>query len=81
MYLEIVTPDVKAFEGEITGVKVPGVDGSFEILNNHASIISTLEKGEVRVQGKGIEKTFTIDSGIVEMLDNKIVILAETILN
>ena len=82
MYLEIVTPDVKAFEGEVTAVKVPGADGTFEMLNKHANIISTLVNGEVRVKMAGNEtKFFNIEGGVVEMLDNKIVILAEAIHN
>ncbi len=46
MYLEIITPDKKVFEGEVTGAKFPGTQGSFEVLNNHAPLISTLENGE-----------------------------------
>jgi F-type H+-transporting ATPase subunit epsilon len=45
MYLEIITPDQKVFEGEITGVRVPGVKGSFEVLKDHAALVSPLEKG------------------------------------
>ncbi len=79
MYLEIVTPDTKAFEGEVSAVKVPGSDGQFEMLEKHANIISTLENGEVRVKIGKEEKLFHIEGGIVEMLDNKVVILAEAI--
>ena len=55
MTLEILTPDKKVYEGEVTSVTVPGTAGSFEILNNHAPIISTLEDGKViiRTGGKG----------------------------
>ena len=45
MILEIITPEKKAFEGEVTSVKFPGISGGFEILNNHAPIISALGKG------------------------------------
>ena len=49
MLLEIITPETKLFEGEINSVKVPGKDGEFGILNNHAPIISTLTKGSIEV--------------------------------
>ncbi len=80
MYLEIITPDQKVFAGEVTGVKVPGENGSFEMLNGHAAIISTLVNGPVRVNvsGGGTE-VFNIEGGTVEMLDNKIVVLAESV--
>ena len=47
MLLEIITPESKLFTGEITSIKLPGMDGEFEILNNHAPIISTLSKGVI----------------------------------
>ena len=47
MYLEIVTPDKKVFEGEVLSVSFPGTDGSFQVLNNHAPLVSTLAKGTV----------------------------------
>jgi F-type H+-transporting ATPase subunit epsilon len=49
MILEIITPEKSLFTGEVTSVKFPGMNGEFEILNNHAPIISTLGKGEIRV--------------------------------
>ncbi|NLR93095.1 MULTISPECIES: F0F1 ATP synthase subunit epsilon [Flammeovirga] len=79
MFVELLTPDKKYFEGEATGVKVPGINGEFEMLDRHANIISSLAKGDVRI-AKGNEVTsFTIDGGTVEMLDNKLVILAEAV--
>ena len=78
MYLEIITPDNKAFEGEVTGVKVPGEAGTFEMLNNHAAIISTLVSGQVRVSRGKDHKFFQIDGGILEMQNNKAIILAES---
>lgn len=81
MHLEIITPDLKAFEGEVTAVKVPGTDGTFEMLNRHANIISTLVNGEVTLTTatNNESKVFNIEGGVVEMLDNKVVILAEAI--
>jgi len=78
MFLEIITPDKKIFEGEVSVAQFPGTTGSFEILNDHAPIISTLAKGKIKVVD--IEKktqTFEIKSGVVEVLKNKIIVLAE----
>lgn len=78
MILEIITPEKQLFNGEVTSVKFPGSNGGFEILNNHAPIISTLTKGEIKVttSNKDIQK-FDINSGVIEMVDNKIIVLAE----
>lgn len=79
MNLEILTPDKKIYEGEVTAVTVPGTLGSFQILRDHAPIISALEDGEVKVKsGKG-EEIFNIKGGVVEVLNNKIIVLAEAI--
>jgi len=80
MYLEILTPDQKVFSGDITSVQVPGTSGRFEVLTNHAPIISTLEKGDVTIRLAKEEKIFTIDGGVVEVLHDKVVVLAEAIL-
>ncbi len=77
MTLEILTPDKKVFEGEVTAVTVPGVMGSFQILRDHAPIISTLEDGPVIIKSKTGEETFIINGGVVEVLKNKIIVLAE----
>lgn len=77
MTLEILTPDKKIFEGEVTSVTVPGTLGSFQILKDHAPIISTLEDGPVIIKNKTEEQTFNIKGGVVEVLKNKIVVLAE----
>jgi len=81
MYLEIITPDKRVFEGDITSVKVPGTLGSFEILNNHAPIVSSLDKGEVRVKtSKGELLHYQVDGGVVEVLKNKVSLLIEVLL-
>lgn len=79
MNLEILTPDKKVFEGEVTSVTVPGTMGSFEILNHHAPIISTLEDGKLTVRGAGKENIFLIQGGVVEVSNNKVIVLAEGI--
>lgn len=80
MKLEIVTPDEKIYSGDVKLVQVPGADGSFEVLKNHAPIISTLGKGKVRiVEEDDTEKFFEIDKGVLEMNKNKIILLAEKV--
>ncbi len=78
MYLEIITPEKKVYAGDVDAVKLPGADGSFGILNNHAPIIATLKKGTVKVtdNAKKVE-SFEINGGVVEVLNNKIIVLAE----
>ena len=77
MYLEIITPDKKVFEGEVKSVQVPGAKGQFQMLDNHAAIISTLVSGQVKVKSATGEEIFHVKGGVVEMLDNKVIILAE----
>jgi len=78
MILEIVTPDKKIYTGKVKVVQVPGADGSFEVLNNHAPLISTLNKGKVRIiEENDLEKTFDIDKGVIEVNSNKIILLVE----
>jgi len=80
MYLEIVTPDQKVFEGEVTSVTFPGSDGSFQILNSHAPLLSTLKKGTIIYKDKKKEYDVMIDGGVVEVLNNKVIVLAEAII-
>ncbi|WP_443939985.1 ATP synthase F1 subunit epsilon [Pedobacter sp. MW01-1-1] len=79
MNLEILTPDKKVYEGAVTAVTVPGTTGSFQILKDHAPIISTLEDGEVIIKSSKEEERFFIKGGVVEAIHNKIVVLAEGI--
>ena len=78
MTLEIITPEKKLFSGEVNSVKFPGTNGEFEILNNHAPIISTLSNGEIRVITNDKDtKKFNINGGVIEMQNNKIIVLAD----
>jgi len=78
MELEIITPDATLFEGKVSLVQVPGSMGSFAILQYHAPIISTLEKGKIRVEDSGGSvQYFDIEGGVVEVQRNKAIILAE----
>lgn len=80
MRLEIITPDTKIYEGEVKLVQVPGSKGSFQILNNHAPIISTLDPGKVKVIDEDDRTTiFNIGGGVVEVKNNHIMILAESV--
>ena len=78
MKVEIVTPDSVIFTGEnVELVQLPGIDGSFEVLNNHAPLISVLRKGSVKIINKGEknENFFEIKGGVIEVLNNKVLIL------
>lgn len=95
MQLEIITPEMKVFTGEVSAVQLPGIDGQFQVLNNHAPIISALGKGKIKVDlvhnFEADEKTsklielssntkvihVEIKGGVVEMLNNKLIVLAE----
>lgn len=78
MYLEIVTPEKTLFSGDATYVKVPGSEGSFGIKLNHAALISSLRQGTIEVTDENDNvNTYEINGGVVEVLDNNIVILAK----
>jgi len=93
MLLEIVSPEAKLFSGEVSSVSLPGVDGHFQMLNNHAPIVSILQKGLVKItapsfnlskESEGLftkvndqNYTLVINSGTIEMKDNKVIVLAD----
>lgn len=78
MFLEIITPEKKMFEGDVLSVQLPGSKGKFEILNMHAPIISSLTKGNIRVIDKNNKSSnFPIQGGVIEMQNNKIIVLAD----
>tara|TARA_B110000261_G_C12759691_1_gene227974 strand:- start:107 stop:352 length:246 start_codon:yes stop_codon:yes gene_type:complete len=79
MVLEIVTPDSKVFEGEITSITLPGIEGSFQILNNHAPVVSALGIGNLVVVTGNETIEFNLNGGVVEMNNNKVIVLAEAI--
>jgi len=75
--VEILTPEKKLYSGEADLVKVPGTKGSFEILKKHAPLISTLEKGQIRIIDKNDQPVhFDISCGVVEVHKNVVTILA-----
>jgi F-type H+-transporting ATPase subunit epsilon len=78
MKIEIVTPDSTIYEGEVSLAQFPGLDGSFEVLNNHAPMIAALKKGKVKViNNKKDTLFFEVKGGVVEVLKNRILVLAE----
>lgn len=79
MHVEIVTPDTTLYTGDnIQLVQLPGIDGSFEVMDRHAPLISVLKKGTVKVVIKGADsKFFDIKGGVIEVLENNVLILAE----
>lgn len=83
MFLEIVTPDEKVYEGEVVSATFPGSDGSFQVLNNHAAMISTIGNGEVKLvteREKKIEELhMEVSGGVIEVLNNKVTLLAEKV--
>ena len=80
MRIEIVTPDKRVFEGDIKSVRVPGKKGSFQVLKDHAPIVSTLDDGPViLVDPEGKETIFEISGGVIEVKANKIILLADSV--
>ena len=77
MNLDILTPDKKLFEGEAESVTVPSSTGLMQILKGHAALISSLNKGVVKVKTSTGEEIFDIKGGVVEVLNNKVIVLAE----
>ncbi len=77
MKLEIITPEKHLFDGEADLVQLPGIDGLFEILSNHAPMIAALGKGNVKICNNNECKYLEINGGVVEVLENKILVLAD----
>lgn len=78
--LEIVTPSKSAFSGEIKSITVPGSKGRFQVLKNHAPIISTFEIGMIRVELPNNKNShYATAGGTIEVLDNKVLVLADSI--
>jgi F-type H+-transporting ATPase subunit epsilon len=77
MYLEIITPEKKIFEGEVSVATFPGADGSFQILNDHAPLVSLLKDGVVEYKSKELSEQIRITGGVVEVLKNKVILLAD----
>jgi F-type H+-transporting ATPase subunit epsilon len=93
MILEIVSPEAKLFSGEINSVSLPGVDGKFQILKNHAPIVATLKDGIIDIKAESFASlkeeqkmlnkvndqhyTLAINSGTIELKNNKAIVLVD----
>ena len=78
MELIALTPEKELFKGAINSVKVPGVNGQFEILNGHAPIVAALAKGEVRILDESNQRTtFRIEKGFIEVINNEVSLLIQ----
>lgn len=79
MHLEIITPEKKVFEGEVYIATFPGADGSFQVLNDHAPLVSLLKDGIVEYKSRESANQVKITGGVVEVLKNKVILLADGI--
>jgi F-type H+-transporting ATPase subunit epsilon len=78
MTLEILTPESKIFSGNVYGVQLPGISGLFELLDKHAPMVSALKNGKLKIlNDKTSATSYTIKSGFVEVLNNKVTVLVE----
>jgi len=81
MHLEIITPDKTIFNGEIESVILPGSKGSFQVLKNHAALISSLYEGKIKYKQNDNVHEIMIYKGMVEVLKNNIIVLVESLVN
>lgn len=85
MFLEIITPDEKVFEGEVITATFPGTDGSFQVLNNHAPMVSSMGLGDIAYKymehDKEKEVHIRVGGGVVEIHNNKVLVLAESLMD
>jgi len=78
MQVEIISPEKKIYTGEAKLIQLPGSDGSFEIMKDHAPLISSLQEGSIKViSNEGAIQNFDVKGGIIEVLKNKVIVLAE----
>jgi F-type H+-transporting ATPase subunit epsilon len=78
LLLEIVTPEKLAYSDEVDSVQLPGSEGELGVLPHHAPLISTLGAGELRLRKGGQEESFAIVGGFLQVLPDKVVVMAET---
>jgi len=77
MLLEIITPEKKIFEGEVSSASFPGADGFFQVLNDHAPLISLLKEGVLEYKSKEAVQQIKVTGGVVEVLNKKVIVLAD----
>lgn len=79
MLLEILTPEQKVFSGNVYGIQLPGIEGSFEILEKHAPMIASLGIGKMKIlKDKSNTELYEIAGGFAEVLNNKVSVLIES---
>jgi len=77
--VEIVTPSKTAFEGNVKSVTIPGTKGNFQVLYNHAPLISSFEVGFIKIEDESSNSiNYATSGGTVEVLNNKVIVLAES---
>ena len=85
MFLEIFTPDEQVYQGEVDSATFPGSNGEFQILNDHAPLVSSLGKGDIQYhymeEKKHKKSNIKVDGGVVEVLNNRVLVLAESIMD
>lgn len=75
---QILTPDGPVFKGSVTGIKLPGTEGNFEVLHNHADLMSAIEVGAIEIKNDASTEYFAVSGGFVEVKDNSVSVLAES---
>jgi F-type H+-transporting ATPase subunit epsilon len=80
MLLEIITPEKNVFKGNVDSATFPGSNGSFQVLNNHAPLISSLAKGDLKFSDGKNDTVIVVEGGVVEVLNNNITVLAEKVI-
>lgn len=78
MNVELITPEKSIYSGEASSVNMPAIDGMVEVLDRHAPMIAALKKGRVKIKSKAGDKLIDITGGFAEVLNNKVIILAES---
>ena len=77
MNLIVLTPEQEYYKGEVRAVTVPGISGRFEVLDNHAPIVSALVSGQVSIRSAEGTKQFSIEKGFIEVLNNEVALLVQ----
>ena len=80
MNLEIITPEKNVFNGEVDSVILPGKNGQFQVLKDHAPMVSTLKTGDLVYEISNKKETIVVDGGVLQVFNNKVLVLAEAVL-
>ena len=80
MNLEIITPEKNVFNGEVDSVILPGKNGQFKVLKDHAPMVMTLKTGDLVYEISNKKETIVVDGGVLQVFNNKVLVLAEAVL-